>query len=196
MKVINLKRVSSKETWKDLGRVGQLGSTRDEKYSEWNFKYKKGNWRLVWKIGDKIIDFLGACALYEESYYRFLKKNQKILETLLNEASDIYDDMPSNIHSGMDYTIQETGRNHIQDIAIRNAVKRLGRRFVGKELLQIRDHKAPHPLSIILSPGQVPFYDPELILKPELTGWWKQGSVESFYQSNRFLQVKLSRGRT
>ena len=108
MKVINLKRVSSKETWKDLGRVGQLGSTRDEKYSEWNFKYKKGNWRLVWKIGDKIIDFLGACALYEESYYRFLKKNQKILETLLNEASDIYDDMPSNIHSGMDYTIQET----------------------------------------------------------------------------------------
>jgi len=30
----------------------------------------------------------------------------------------------------------------------------------------------------------------ELIKKPELTGWWKPGSIESFYQSNKILQVK------
>ncbi len=178
------------DQWEDVERIDQLGKSRDKKFAEWDSKYGKGNWRLVWKVNGEVLDFLGACALYEEAYYRFLKQKPEVLGALLKEASDIYDDAPSNIKSGLDYKIQETKLNHIQDIAIRNTVKRLGLRFAGKELIQIRDKEASHPLSMILSPGQVPFHDPGLIMKPEHQGWWKPGSVESFYQSNRILQAR------
>jgi hypothetical protein len=175
--------------WIDKGRPGYLGRHRDERYAGWNAEYGEGNWRLVWKIGTGNVDFLGMCKHYEESYYRFLGKEGGVLEMLIRGASDVYDDAVSNVYSGLVYSIQETNRTHVQDIAIRNAVNRLGKRFEGKELIQIRDKEAPHPLSIILSPGQVPFCEPGLILQPELTGWWKPHSVEAFYQSNRVLQV-------
>jgi hypothetical protein len=88
----------------------------------------------------------------------------------------------------LDYTVQETGRTHVQDIAIRRVVARLGRQFEGDQLIQIRDALGDHPLSMALSPGQVPFHRPDVILLPEIEGWWLPGSVESFYQSNKLLQ--------
>jgi len=66
----------------------------------------------------------------------------------------------------------------------------MGLWFKGKELIQIRQEKGTHSLSMILSPGRVLFHKPELIKKPEITGWWHPGTVESFYQSNRFLQAR------
>ena len=44
-------------------------------------------------------------------------------------------------------------------------------------------------LSWSKSPGRVPFHMPGVLLDPELEGWWQPGSVESFYQSNKVLQV-------
>lgn len=179
-----------KEEWITVERPGYLGKHRDEKYQEWDEKYGKGNWRLVWKVGETFVDFLGVCALYEDAYFEFLRNNSDILSQLITEASNVYDDEPSNVESGLDYTKQETPRTHIQDIAIRRSLIRLGLWFRGKELIRIRQEKGRHPLSITLSPDQVPFHRPDLIEKPELERWWHLGTVESFYQSNRVLQVK------
>ena len=176
--------------WIDVGRPGYLGKHRDEKYAEWDFKYGKGNWRLAWMVGFGYVDFLQMCKHYEESYYKFLKGCGDTLDKLVHTASDIYDDSPTNTHSGLDYTKQETNRTHIQDIAIRNAVRRLGRVFEGKKLVQIRDREGSEILSVTLSPGTVPFYDPEMIVRPQLHGWWTKDSIESFYQSNKTLQLK------
>jgi hypothetical protein len=178
------------EIWVVVERPGYLGKYRDEKFGEWDEKYGKGNWRLVWKVGEVFVDFLGVCALYEDAYFEFLRTNPNILRQLINEASNVYDDEPSNVDSGFDYTKQETKRTHIQDIAIRRSLIRMGLWFQGKELIRIRQEKGTHALSMILSPGGVPFHRPDLIEKPELEGWWYPGTVESFYQSNRFLQVK------
>ncbi len=93
------------------------------------------------------------------------------------------------MNSGLDYTKQETKRTHIQDIAIRRSLIRLGKWFEGSELIRIRQEKGNHPLSMTLSPGRVPFHSPLLIIDPEIKGWWDSGTVESFYQSNRYLQV-------
>ena len=153
-------------------------------------RYGKGNWRLVWDIGGNSVGRDGVVMLYEDAYYEFLRKNPDVLERLLRDASDVYDDAPSNVQSGFDYAKQETDRTHLQDISIRRCVLRLGRKFAGKSLVQIRDTQGSHPLSVTLSPGQVPFHMPALIKQPEATGWWKPGSTESFYQSNRILQVK------
>ncbi len=40
------------------------------------------------------------------------------------------------------------------------------------------------------SSGQIPFHQPELIHKPELRGWWKPGSIESWFQSAQYLEAK------
>jgi XTP/dITP diphosphohydrolase len=58
--------------------------------------------------------------------------------------------------------------------------------FSGNEPLEIRmrgDGKK-------FGPGEIPFHMPDLIVTPELPGWWRPGSVESWYQSNKFLESK------
>jgi len=177
------------EDWILDERPGYLGKYRNEFYARWNNLYGRDNWRLVWKFGEGLVDFIGACAIYEDAYFEFLKQNPKVLKQLVDEAADVFDDAPSNTNSYLDYNLQETERTHIQDIAIRRCVVRRGLRFKGHELIQIRDKEGNHPLSMILSPGRVPFHKPALIETPELEGWWQPGSVEAFYQSNKYLQV-------
>lgn len=31
---------------------------------------------------------------------------------------------------------------------------------------------------------------PEMIVKPHLSGWWNEDSIEDFYQSNKVLQIR------
>ncbi|MEK7192206.1 MAG: hypothetical protein AAB646_01670 [Patescibacteria group bacterium] len=172
-------------------RPGYLGKRRDETFERWDKEYGKGNWSLIWLVGSAEVDFLGACALYEDAYFVFLNARQDVLNQLISEACDIYDDDPSNIRSCFDYTKQETHRTHIQDIAIRRCLIRFGVWFNGPKLIRIRQELGDHALSMILSPGKVPFHMPQLIVEPQLhPKWANPGSVESFYQSNRFLQAR------
>ena len=176
--------------WETISRSGYLGSKRDEKRKECDEKYGKGNWRVVWKVRDVYVGEQGAYALYEDAYFEFLRKNPEVLMRLVSEASEVYDDSPFNVNCGLDYAVQETNRTHLQDIAIRRSLIRLGTWFRGGRLIQIRDKVGVHPLSMTLSPGKVPFHKPELIEKPEIEGWWEKSSVESFYQSNKLLQKR------
>lgn len=184
--------------WTTIERPGYLGRHRAAKYAEWDAKFGKDNWRLAWKIGPTFADYLGACALYEDAYFAFLGANPAVLAALIAGASDVYDDAPSNVASRFDYRAQETGRTHVQDIAIRRCLLRLGRWFEGEGLVQIRHSVGTHPLSMTLSPGKVPFHRPDLILappwgeaeRPDHEKWYDLGSTESFYQFNRFLQVQ------
>lgn len=178
--------------WKTVGRPGYLGARREACRREWDLRYGPGGWRLVWTLDGVLLGFEEAVAAYEEAYFRFLCRCPDVLDRLLADAADVYDDAPSNVGSGLDYAAQETGRTHLQDIAIRRCVRRMGREFAGTRLIQIRDRLGEHPLSLVLSPGRVPFHRPASIERPELTGWWEPGSVESFYQSNRLLQYRAA----
>ena len=183
------------DNWQTVERPGYFGKHRDERYREFDESYGEGNWRIAWKFGGiTLSSLIEVCMFYEDSYYWFLYRHQEVLVELIGVASDVYDDDPSNMGSGYDYSIQETSRTHLQDIAIRRSVLRLGRRFVGPEPIQIRDKLGEHPLSLTLSPGRVPFHMPKIIVTPELEGWWEPGSVESFYQSNKVLQVRRQDG--
>ncbi len=175
--------------WITIERPGYLGKHRDEKQKEWDQKYGKGNWQLVWQWGDQTLDFLGACMIYEDAYFNFLKLRPEILGRLVSEASEVYDDEPSNITSGLNFLAQETKRTHMQDIAIRRCVVRFGTWFQGQKPIRIRQEKGNHELSMILSPGRAPFHMPEKIIQPQLTGWWHPDTVESWYQSNKVLQA-------
>ena len=176
------------QVWVTVDRPGYFGKHREEKHAEFDKLYGVGGWRLAWLVDGEIFTQAQMTMLYEDSYYFFLLQNPAVSVQLLNEASDVYDDALTNIECGFDYEAQETERTHVQDIAIRRVVSRLGRVFKGSTPIQIRDSLGTHPLSVTLSPGQVPFHRPSLLSQPELEGWWAPGSVESFYQSNKVLQ--------
>lgn len=176
------------DNWQLVERPNYIGKRRKELYTQWNETYGQSGWQLAWQWGNQFVPLAVALSIYEDAYYHYLACNQALLEQLVTDACDVYDDAPSNVASGLDYTIQETNLNHWHDIAIRRAVLRNGKWFEGNNLVHIRHELSEHPLSMLLSPGQVPFHLPELIVKPELERWWwDAGSVESFYQSNKVL---------
>jgi len=174
-------------------RPGYFGRRRDEKIAHLNEKYGVGGWNLQWMIYDDNPsgwDFLGACKyFYEESYYQHLKDRPDLL-SWLSTFSECYDNAETNIKSGCDYTKQEAFSTHIQDIAVRNAMRRLNVEFDPRsgQLLQIRSKDSQ---GWKIGPGNVPFFKPELITQPSLCpSWANKGSVEDFWQSNKWVVVK------
>jgi len=188
----------SREEWSLIGNTspGYVGKRPNELWAERDSKYGKGNWQTIWLVAADYLEYKEACRLYEDAYFENFKKRPELLEYLLEVASNVYDDDPRNVASGFDYSNRGDVRTHIQDIAIRNCVKRFGREFRGNKLVQIRDRMGEHPLSLALSPGQVPFHKPELVSNPDnLAGirsnaWWLPLSVEDFYQRGKRLVVR------
>jgi hypothetical protein len=190
------------EKWKlvDNTSPGYVGQRRNDLWAERDGKYGKGNWQTIWLVRGNYLEYEEACRLYEDAYFEYFKKRPELLEYLLETASDVYDDDPSNVESGLDYSKRGEVRTHIQDIAIRNCVKRFGRDFKGNQLIQIRDRIGEHSLSLALSPGQVPFHEPGIISDPDnlaeirSKAWWLPLSVEDFYQRGKRLVVRKQLG--
>lgn len=139
--------------------------------------------------------------MYADAYLEYLRSRPTLVELLCEVACDVYDNDPGNVASELDFARQTPGLGtHLQDIAIRQALVRLGRAFRGSQLVQIRGQYGQppiHPLARQLSPQCVPFHRPDWIVRPVLAGWWTEDpdaipdSVETFYQSNRYLEVKV-----
>jgi len=184
-----LEEVVTNKAWKNVHRPGMLGRRRDELCLKYDTIHGIGNWRLAWVTAEGAYDFVRACKLfYEESYRRYLQSHPVDLDFIC-EFAECVDNSPTNIHSGLDYTAQETRATHLQDIAIRNTIAQLGRRFTGKrsELLVIRSNDSNGSR---FSPGRIPFHSPGFIAQPSKRPYWAQpDSVEDFWQSNKWLQV-------
>lgn len=174
------------DSWQRVGRPGYFSSRKPEIVKNYDKIYGEKNWRLVWDLNGRSFGLDGALMMYEEAYLEHFKKHPDELEWIAKNFSDVYDNNPSNVESGLDYSIQEFGGNHYQDIAIRRCLVRNGMWFEGDGLLEIRIK----PPGEKWNPSNIPFHKPSLIPKPELKGWWKAGSTESFYQSAKYLEVK------
>lgn len=175
--------------WVKVERPGYFGRRRDEKIANLNTQYGKGNWKLAW-VDDKLLEFEEACMMrYEESYYQFLKKRKDDVDFICSFGECI-DNAMTNIESGVDYTKQEAFSTHIQDIAVRNVLVRLNRWFTGPKdkILVIRSADSE---GYRFGPGNVPHFAPEDITQPSLRPKWaKPGSVEDFWQSNKWIIKK------
>lgn len=190
----------AKNEWEVTFRdIGFLGKHKGELVETLNKNYGTGNWRFAWQVEEKFLPYENIVINhYEESYYQYLLKNPEIVDYLVTHARDVYDNAITNIHSGTDYNIQESSRGtHIQDIAIRKAMQRLGKTFQGTNLIEIRP-TSQDPIGRQLSPEVILFHRPELIIQSGLQGWWLNddgntiNSVEMFYQNNRVIQVKTN----
>lgn len=170
-----------------VDRVGYVGSKRGEFVDRLNKLYGADGWTIGYVLDGKALSRDEALVLYEKSYEIFLKNNPSITNRLVNEAREIYDTAPSNVESGLDYHKQEDVRSHLQDIAIRRAMKTLGLSFKGDKLMQVREAGSDFPE---LSPGKVPFAlsQDKIILPIQYEADWIQpGSVEDFWQNNKYV---------
>jgi hypothetical protein len=185
--------------WRNVERPGYFGKRRDAAHARYDVAYGASSWRLAWVIPgfpsgspDLVFEFEKACKLfYEESYFQYLKDRADDLDFIC-EFTECMDNSPTNVHSGLDYLAQEASSTHIQDIAVRNVLAKLGRRFSGRrtELLIIRSADSN---GYRFGPGNVPFYRSEIITQPsKCPQWANAGSVEDWYQSNKWLQVKAA----
>jgi hypothetical protein len=183
---------SKNQQWITIERPGYLGKTRDSRQETWNSVYGELEWRFAWQKGNDVIIMPEALKLYEDGYFEYFKKNPARLNWLVKKASNIYDTDPSNVEAGLEYKIGDTPSNHIHDIAIRNAVKRHDKEFLGDKLLRVRWKSSE---GYALNPGVVPFHLPELISKEPVRNyggaqWWRDGTIEDFYQKNKLLQIR------
>ena len=178
------------DEWAILGRPGYAGRKKKLRRSEIQKIFRDGNWQIAHLIDDKLTSREEALEFFEESYYQYFVNNPEILDWLILTAKDVFDTAESNIDSKCDYSIQETEAAHLNDIAIRRVLKRLGKEFKGDKLLQIHGENSE---GFFLTTGEIPFHRPDLILKPQIKGWWKKNSIESFWQSNKVLAVKFNR---
>lgn len=167
-----------------MKRIGYFGWKAARIIAGLNEEYGEGGWELRWKWGEDLLPFSIAIQIYEDAYFLYLQSHDEVLDALVSSASDVFDISPGDCDSGIDYTVQQHKAAHYQDIAIRRAVLRLGRRFQGPELLQVRGKDSP---LYHLNPGVVPFHAPHLIEQPALSGWWDPDSIEDFYQSNKYV---------
>ena len=182
-----------KETddWTKVTRPGFFGRRRDEKIAELNRLYGHGGWELRWYMADMGKNFVDSCKMfYEYSYYLWFMRHQEHLDIVCSYRECI-DNAISNISSGIDYSKQEVSSTHIQDIAIRNVLASFGRKFEGNPRDNLLVIRSADTSGYTYSPGSIPFYDPAGIIQPsKRPKWAKLGSVEDFWQSNKFIYRK------
>ena len=176
--------------WRIIDHPGYAGTGKSGRDAARNRLYGQGNWRTAFRWGDGLVDRETALQLYEDAYFAHFSTHPEVLDGLCASACDVYDNAQSNVNSGCDYSVQETDATHLQDIAIRRCVLRLGRSFDGDHLVEIRGKNSE---GFHLNPGRVPFHLPERIVeRPGNPGWIQSGSIEDFWQSNKVLVVRES----
>lgn len=168
--------------------VSYAGKKRDELRASLDTRFGEDNWTIAWDVECRIVKQRDAIQLYEDAYVEHLRKSPELLEWIVSTASDVYDTAPSNVHSRLDYSIQEGSATHLQDIALRNAIQRLGKTFYGDHLVEVRGRRSEGSM---LGPGVVLFHRPEIILprSQHHHRWWRDDSVEAFYQQNKVLCI-------
>lgn len=177
-------------TWVNSHRPGFFGKKRDNIVWTLNHLHGKDGWRLAWVVGEKSFTYEEACILfYERSYFEHIRRRPEDIQ-LLRSFGECIDNAPTNTQSGFDYSIQESGSTHIQDIAVRNVMRGLGVWFEGP-----RDHiltvRGSDSNGARFSPGNIQLFDTSLITQPsEAPRWAAKGSVEDFWQSNKWVQLR------
>ncbi|MEK6857884.1 MAG: non-canonical purine NTP pyrophosphatase, partial [Nanoarchaeota archaeon] len=169
-----------------VGRPSYFGSRKEEILNNYDKVYGKDNWQIVHHVNGKSLELHKALQFYEDAYFEHFKSHRDDLDWIANNYENVYDNNVSNVNSGLFYAVQENNSNHFQDITIRRVLMRNGVWFNGKGLLEIRTNSPGNKWS----PSNIQFHQPELIQQPELKGWWNPGSIESWYQSNKYLEVK------
>jgi hypothetical protein len=165
-----------------VGRVGIQGRGWNRRRREFDLTLGAGSWSLGHVWGSGLLQFTDAAKICEDAYVEFLLPQPDRTTAYCNLASDVYANARSNVRSGGDYSLQERNREHVHDIAIRNALHRLGYEFRGELVLPAVEGRSALG---VLDWRCVPFHLPKEIIEPQLRGPWQPDSIAAFWYSNR-----------
>ena len=174
----------------DWVTVGRCGAWKDARIARvFDERFGTGGWRTGYSWGPLTLDERSGIQIYEDAYRRALQRNEALLDWLIGHG-EVYDTDPSNIASYCDYGVQEKPElgQHWQDVALRRALRRMGRWFAGRDRLEVRGRESA---GYRLNPGQLPFHAPARLVAPRQYGWWGAGSIEEFSIGNFCVQAPL-----
>ncbi len=177
------------------------GKKKDREEVAWDQKYGHDNWRIAWDLpnGERW-DYLDV---FENEYvagyekYFFLHPDEAVYLTEnfayaydkgIVDSCRAYD--PVSLYNRPGHP------NQFHHAALNLALRRL-RPFKGTEPIQVREGRPGTPRETWpkgwrWSPGRIPSANPALITPPrEIPDrWWRKGTIEDFYQSNKVLVVR------
>lgn len=208
--------------WIPVGLPGFSGDDKQRRHDLLDERFGDDGWRWGFVVRGAIVGFDDAIAEYEESYRVHLHRHPEIVEWLVAEAGNVYDERVANVHDD-DYAQPGPNPNHYQDISVRRVVAELtghagepagapeelvdlrtGERHVvprapgfrGPHLVQLRDAGSP---AYFLNPAMVPVHDAALIATmPGRHEWYHDEgcahmSVEAFWQQSKVVEVRFDR---
>lgn len=156
----------------DFIQVGDLKDRRHSFIKKVENTVGKSNWTWSFKFRNKFYSYPLGLQIYEDSFYSFLVKNIDLLKRLVVDYKDVYHHTYEDFDSGLDYNVQKDKSEHYDDIAIRRSVARLGLKFNGEKILDLKT--SPY------SEMKVPFHMPtdnKII------------SVKSWFDQSRYIVV-------
>jgi hypothetical protein len=152
-------------------RLGKAGTRKERtaRQRAWDRQYGEGNWQIGYRIDGTFTPQDEALeTVYYRSYEAYLDNHPEVLEELIHLAKEL-----RNPHA------MATTAVDLQVPAIMDYLERHGRKLQGTEIVDIGSWqgKASHPISVRLSPLQIP-----LAGNPKMT-------LEKFWQTRKCLAV-------
>lgn len=189
------------ENWVTAERPGYFGKSREEQEKAWDEKYGKGNWRLAWETPQKeALTFDGIIQEYVEGYTEYFRQHPDEAKWITENYAYAYDKEIITKEEAFDpYALyQKQGKaNQFHHVALNIALEKvLDTPFKGEEPIKVRAGKPNTPVEQWPAgwkwhPGLIPCVHPEMIQDVTFDNqWWKKGSIEDLYQSDKVLQIK------
>jgi len=107
----NLVEAVAREWLTIFSQLSYAGFRKKGIYEAFDALYGRKNWLPAHFMDGKVVSRYEGYLIYEEAYYQLLKSGPEMREWIIGTASEVYDIQPSNVESGLDYTIQECGGN-------------------------------------------------------------------------------------
>jgi hypothetical protein len=148
--------------------AGDLGKNRYKFLKLLNTKVGKGNWWWGFRTDKNLYSWQLGMQFYEDAYWSFFRKNISALKETVS-YDNVFVLTGNDIEAGLDYNKQVDRTEHLEDIAVRRSLRRLGVWFKGENLYKIERNS-------FLCSKNIDFHLPHLLKTGEKTIWhWLAG---------------------
>jgi hypothetical protein len=196
-------RENKNKGWVTVEHPGQFGKNRAEMENKWNDMYGEGNWRIIMETAQgKRLDFDDIMCVFIEGYTAYFIEHSEEARLVTDNYSYTYDKDEITRAEAFDpwHLYEKPGiTNQFHHVAMNMALEGvLGIAFRGDKPLKVRLGKPSVPVEEWpsgwkWSPTFIPCVHPEEISDVTFSDqWWKNGSIEDFYQKSKALQVRKS----
>ena len=190
------------QKWDVAGYPGYLGKHKDAQEEHWNKRFGANRWQLLWMTASgEIWDYPRVFwRIYVPGYTHFFQKQPTWARWISQNFAYTYDKDLIGRKEAFDLQAlygKPGVANQFYHVALNEALEYvLGFSFKAAIPLQVREgktgtNKEEWPLGWRFSPGRIPTTRPDLIPPTTVKGWWREGSIEDFYQKAKVLLRKV-----